>query len=96
MDMGGPRHSDGMLTARLGLRHRWSRRVLGRGIGGRSQAAPPSAWELLVCTALVIADLGQWPELTRRVSRHRRRRVLRTMTHLLADMHARDLSREDR
>ena len=96
MDMGGPRHSDGMLTARLGLRHRWSRRVLGRGMGGRSKAAPPSAWELLVCTALVIADLGQWPELTRRVSRHRRRRVLRTMTHLLADMHARDLSREDR
>jgi hypothetical protein len=96
IDMGGPRHSDGKLTARLGLRHRWSRRVLGRGMGGRAKTAPPSAWELLVCTTVMIAELGQWPELTRRVPRHRRRRVLRTMTHLLSDMHARDLSRGER
>ena len=94
LEMGGPRHRDGKLTARLGLRHRWSRRVLGRGMSVRAKAPPPSAWELLVCTSLMISELGRWPELARRSSRHRRGRVLNIMVGLLSEMHTRDLSRD--
>ncbi|MGB1698332.1 MAG: hypothetical protein ACPHRO_00150 [Nannocystaceae bacterium] len=96
LEFGSARHKDGKLTARLGLRHRWSRRVLGRGIGGRAGTSAPSAFELLVCTALIIAELGRWPELARRSSRHRRAHVLKTMIVLLGKIHARDLSRGDR
>lgn len=94
IEMGAPRHRDGKLTARLGLRHRWSRRVLGRGMSARERSSQPSAWELLVCTSLMIAELGRWPELARRSSLHRRGRVLTTMIALLSKRHASDLSRD--
>ena len=70
------------LMLRVGLRHRWNRRVLGRGM--RRGEPGPTAWEYLVASVIIALESTAVPSMLSRLGTRGRRRWLAALVESAA------------
>ena len=79
-----PARAGAPLTLRVGLRHRWNRRVLGRGM--RRGEVGPTPWEYLVASVIIALASTADPSMLSRLGSRGRRRWLVTLVELAAEL----------